>query len=76
LYRYRLPKFFLNQTNLWFSFDYGQIHIVYISSEHEYGLGSEQYTFLEEDLKNARSNPNTKWIILGCHKAFYYSDKK
>lgn len=40
LYRYRLPRKQENQSNLFFSFDYGQIHIVYISSEHEFGLGS------------------------------------
>jgi hypothetical protein len=76
LYRYRLPRKSENQTNLWFSFNYGQVHIVYISSEHEYGFGSEQYDFLEEDLKSARENPHIKWIIVGAHKAFYYSDKK
>lgn len=46
LNRYRLPRKTENQSNLWFSFDYGQVHIVYISSEHEFGLGSEQYDFL------------------------------
>ncbi len=30
--RYRLPRNSSNQSNLWFSFDYGQVHIVHISS--------------------------------------------
>ncbi len=34
--RYRLPRNKPNQTNLWFSFDYGQVHMVHLSSEHPY----------------------------------------
>lgn len=64
-----------NQTNLWFSFDYGQVHMIHFSSEHNYQKGSEQYKFLEDDLKKARSNPNIKWIIIGAHRAFYCSDQ-
>jgi hypothetical protein len=30
--RYRLPREQENQTNLWFSFDYGQVHVIHISS--------------------------------------------
>jgi acid phosphatase type 7 len=71
--RYNLPKINPNQTNLWFSFDYGQVHIVHFSSEHSYSLGSQQYDYLEEDLKNARNNPNIEWIIVGVHRAFYSS---
>jgi hypothetical protein len=26
-------------------------------------------------MREARANPNTKWIILGVHRAFYSSDK-
>ena len=73
--RYRLPRNKPNQTNLWFSFDYGQVHMVHLSSEHPYEKGSEQYEFLEEDLKKARANKNIKWIILGTHRAFYCSDQ-
>lgn len=45
--RYVLPKINPNQTNLWFSFDFGQVHVVHFSSEHAYNLGSEQYDYLE-----------------------------
>jgi len=48
--------------------------MVHFSSEHPYQLGSEQFDYLEEDLKKARSNPNIQWIILGVHRAFYSSD--
>lgn len=71
--RYVLPKLTPLQTNLWFSFDYGQVHVAHFSSQHPYALGSEQFDYLEEDLKNARRNPNIKWIIVGVHRAFYSS---
>lgn len=48
--------------------------MVHLSSEHPYQKGSEQYAFLEEDLKKARARKNIKWIILGTHRAFYCSD--
>lgn len=38
--RYDLPKIYPGQTNLWFSFDYGQVHVTHFSSEHSYEKGS------------------------------------
>lgn len=73
--RYVLPRQFPGQTNLFFSFDYGQVHFTHFSSEHPYQLGSEQYNFLEQDLMQARDNPNIKWIVVGVHRAFYSSNQ-
>lgn len=73
--RYVLPRQYPGQTNLFFSFDYGQAHFVHFSSEHPYELGSSQYNFLEEDLIKARQNPFTKWIVVGVHRAFYSSNQ-
>ena len=75
-HRYALPRNYENQTNLWFSFDYGQLHMIHFSSEHPYTEGTEQYQFLENDLIKARANPNTKWIILGVHRPFYSSSMR
>ena len=44
--RYRLPKSEGSYNNFWFSFDYGQVHLVHLSSEHNYTKGSPQYIFL------------------------------
>lgn len=38
--RYELPRQYPGQTNLWFSFDYAQLHIAYFSSEHPFTPGS------------------------------------
>lgn len=72
--RYYLPRSPGSNSNLWFSFDYGQIHLVHFSSEHDYHKGSDQYKFLEADLKAARSNGYTEWIIVAAHRPFYSSD--
>ena len=72
--RYVLPRKNESQTNLWFSFNYAQVHMIHFSSEHPYDLTSEQYEYLQADLKEARSNPNIQWIILGVHRFFYSSN--
>jgi hypothetical protein len=74
--RYYLPRSEGSGDNLWFSFDYAQLHVVHMSSEHDYNKGSPQYQFLEKDLARSSSNPNTKWIILGVHRPFYAASDK
>ena len=73
--RYVLPKSEGSYENFWFSFDYGQLHLVHLSSEHPYGKGSQQYAFLENDLKRARGNNYTEWIMVAVHRPVYSSDK-
>jgi hypothetical protein len=41
-----------------------------MSTEHEYDVGSEQYTFLEQDLR-AVDRTKTPWVIFGGHRAMY-----
>src|SRR5690348_2241694 len=36
----------------WYSFNYGNIHIIMMSTEHDYTPGSKQYKWLEQDLKS------------------------
>ena len=52
------------------------MHFVSISSEHSLDSDSEQYTWLQKDLKNAQGNRySIPWIIVGIHKPLYCSDK-
>jgi len=60
--------------NFWFSYDYGNVHWTYMSTEHPYGPGTPQYIFLDNDLKKARQNKDIKWIFLTGHRPFYNSD--
>ena len=57
-----------------YSFDYGSVHFVMMSTEHDYRKGSRQYTWLEKDLKSVDRN-KTPWLVLGGHRPMYSSQK-
>lgn len=54
----------------WWSYDVGLIHFIGMSTEHNYTMGSEQYVWLENDLKSV-NRTITPWIIFGGHRAMY-----
>jgi hypothetical protein len=54
----------------WWSYDIGLVHLVGMSSEHYFNRDSEQYLWLEDDLKKVNRSL-TPWIILNCHRPFY-----
>ncbi|MDX1373572.1 MAG: metallophosphoesterase, partial [Nitrososphaeraceae archaeon] len=62
-----------NLTNQYYSFDYDNIHFLVMSSEFLYLPDSEQYRFIEKDLKENSKNPDTKWTIVISHKQQYSS---
>lgn len=35
----------------WYSFNYVNVHVIQMSSEHDYTVGSEQYEWIEANLK-------------------------
>ena len=39
----------------YYSFDYGPVHFLSYSSEHDFGPGSEQWNFIQSDLAKASS---------------------
>lgn len=49
------------------SYDVGIIHFVGMSTEHNYTRGSEQYAWIENDLKSVNRSL-TPWIIFGGHR--------
>jgi phosphodiesterase/alkaline phosphatase D-like protein len=51
----------------WYSFDFGSVHVVQISSEHDWLPGSEQYTWLEQDLQSV-NRTQTPWVVLTSHR--------
>jgi hypothetical protein len=51
----------------WYSFDFGSVHVVQISSEHDWQPGSEQYTWLEQDLQSVNRTA-TPWVVLTSHR--------
>jgi len=56
----------------WYSYDYGMLHMIMISTEHDYTPGSPQYTWLQNDLMNVNRNI-TPWVVIGGHRAMYAS---
>ena len=60
-----------------YSFDYKNIHFVAMSTGKSffvpYANGSEQYNFIENDLRNAAINSAIDWIIVYGYRPFYTS---
>ena len=81
LLQQHLKEFGLDKS--YYSFDYNNIHFLMMDSESSYLPGSdpnfsnledtEQYRFVENDLKDASNNPSIKWIIVMSHRQFYSS---
>ena len=57
--------------NVFYSFDFENVHFVTISSEKPYSKESKQYNFLRNDLANASLDENIDWIIFWLHKPLY-----
>lgn len=55
----------------YYSFNFGNIHFLVISSEHPFEKGSIQYEFIKADLKEASKDPNILWKFVYLHKPFY-----
>mgnify|MGYP006286575877 FL=1 len=51
----------------YYSFDFGDMHVLILSSEHGVGRKSKQWKFAEEDLKNS----NSKWKVVAFHIPAY-----
>ena len=62
---------YYNLENLFYSFDFENVHFVTISSEKPYSKESKQYNFLRNDLANTNLDENIDWIIFWLHKPLY-----
>ena len=56
----------------WYSFDYGVVHVVQISSEHNWTRGSPQWEWIREDLA-AVDRGATPWVVVTAHRMMYSS---
>ena len=67
----------IESESFWYSRNVPGIHLVFMSTEHEYASGSEQYTWLQTDLQ-AANTPNAReerpFIIVIGHKPMYSSN--
>eukprot|EP00268_Persea_americana_P063700 TRINITY_DN8292_c0_g2_i1.p1 TRINITY_DN8292_c0_g2~~TRINITY_DN8292_c0_g2_i1.p1 ORF type:complete len:642 (-),score=83.02 TRINITY_DN8292_c0_g2_i1:437-2362(-) len=56
--------------NLYYSFDAGVVHFVYISTETDFLPGSDQYNFIQHDLENV-DRAKTPFVIVQGHRPMY-----
>jgi hypothetical protein len=71
-----LADSYLNHYGLskqFYSFDIKNIHVLTMATEENFEVGSEQYNYVVNDLRNAANNPDTKWIVVTLHHPFYSS---
>src|ERR687891_400181 len=62
-------------TDQYYSFDYQNVHFTVMSDYLPDEIGSEQYTFVQNDLAKAAADPNIDWIIVPHHSQKYASTK-
>eukprot|EP00253_Pinus_taeda_P001359 PITA_01359 len=56
--------------NLYYSFDLGVVHFLYMSTETNFLEGSDQYAFIEQDLKKVDRN-KTPFVVFQGHRPMY-----
>ena len=59
----------------WYSFSYGNVHTIMLSSEHDLSPTSEQYKWLEKEL-SAVNRTITPWVIVEAHRPMYNNENK
>ncbi|KAG7387835.1 hypothetical protein PHYPSEUDO_013606 [Phytophthora pseudosyringae] len=67
-HRWHAPK--TGNWIYWYSFNYGGIHVIQMSTEHNWTRGSEQYEWLQHDLEQVDRNV-TPWVVLTAHRMMY-----
>ena len=60
-------------TDQYYSFDYQNVHFTVMADYVPDEIGSEQYTFVQNDLAKAASDPNIDWIVVSHHSQMYAS---
>jgi len=60
----------LRKTQLWYSFDYGGVHVAVLSTEEAFGHGSPQAEWLDADLGGVNRSV-TPWVVVAGHRPMY-----
>jgi len=69
--RFHMPD--NGESAFWYSFDYGSMHVIHMSTEHDFTPLSPQYQWLVQDL-NAVDRSVTPWLVLAGHRPMYTSE--
>jgi len=57
----------------WYSFNSGNVHVIMLSTEHDWQIGSTQYNWLLADLQSV-NRTTYPWIVLTGHRPMYTSE--
>ncbi|KJE92073.1 nucleotide pyrophosphatase/phosphodiesterase [Capsaspora owczarzaki ATCC 30864] len=57
----------------WYSFDYGSVHFLQFSAEHDFLPGSDMYKWIANDLASVDRSV-TPWIFVSAHRPAYCSE--
>ncbi|KAK3704751.1 hypothetical protein QZH41_009742, partial [Actinostola sp. cb2023] len=69
-YRFHMPD--TGHSLWWYSFNYGSVHVIMISTEHDFSPSSPQYKWIEKDLRNVNRSV-TPWVLISGHRPMYSS---
>ena len=61
------------KDKLYGSFDYRHVHFITMATESNFGKNSDQYKFIEKDLKEVSQNRDVDWIVVTSYGPFYSS---
>ncbi|GER43790.1 purple acid phosphatase family protein [Striga asiatica] len=61
--------------NLYYSFDFGVVHFVYLSTETNFLPGSKQYEFLKNDLESV-NRVKTPYVVVQGHRPMYTTSRE
>jgi len=62
-----LGRFALPHNERWYSYNWGNVHIVSLDTESSFLRGSDQLEWLEDDLSQTRADTDIEWIIVFFH---------
>ena len=68
--RFSMPDQFGGNGNFWYSFEYGPVRLVAISTEHDLGVGSAQRVWLEKTLADVDRSVSP-WVVVMMHRSIY-----
>ena len=60
-----------NYGNAFYTFHHGYVHFIILSSYSDSRVGSPQYKWLEQELKNGVNRTHTPWLIVSFHSPLY-----
>ncbi|KAF8097152.1 hypothetical protein N665_0293s0002 [Sinapis alba] len=61
--------------NLYYSYDMGSVHFVYISTETDFLEGGKQYSFIKSDLESVNRS-KTPFVVVQGHRPMYTTSTK